>query len=61
MTAQPGGPERRVDLALREFIGKVIRYLKEGGDHANALMNMTEHGVPNEVQRRVLSGRATQR
>jgi len=59
MAAQVGGPDRRIDLALREFVGKVIRYLKEGGDHANALMNMTEHGVPNEVQRRVLSGRAT--
>jgi hypothetical protein len=61
MAAQVGGQDRRIDLALREFVGKVIRYLKEGGDHANALMNMTEHGVPAEVQRRVLSGRATQR
>jgi len=61
MPAQPDGPDLRVDLALREFIGKVIRYLREGGDRANALMNMIERGVPAEVQRRVLEGRAAPR
>ena len=61
MAAQPDGSDMRVDLALREFIGKVITYLREGGDHANALMNMIERGVPAEVQRRVLNGRATPR
>ncbi len=55
------GPDLRVDLALREFIGKVIRYLQQGGDHANAKMNMIERGVPPDVQRRVLSGNAVPR
>lgn len=55
------GAEQRIDLAMREFVGKIIVYLEAGGDHANAQMNMTENGVPVEVQRRVLSGRAARR
>lgn len=55
------GSEQRIDLLMREFVGKVIAYLEDGGDHANAKMNMTERGVPAEVQRRVLNGQAARR
>lgn len=53
------GPEKRLDLVTREFVGKIIAYLEDGGDRANARMNMIERGVPSEVQRRVLEGEAT--
>ncbi len=52
-------PDQRVDLAMRQFVGKIIEYLMEGGDHANAMMNMAERGVPYTVQRRVIEGNAT--
>lgn len=52
-------PDQRVDLTMRQFVGTIIEYLGRGGDHANALMNMTERGVPNDVQRRVVEGNAT--
>lgn len=55
------GPEQRIDLEMREFVGKIIAYLEGGGDHANARMNMTERGVPAEVQHRVLNGQAARR
>lgn len=48
--------ERRIDLAMRHFITEILRYLAHGGDQANARMNMTERGVPWEVQRRVIMG-----
>lgn len=48
----------RIDFMLRRFVSDIIQYLSNGGDHANALMNMIERGVPPEVQRRVLEGRA---
>lgn len=51
--------DQRVDLAMRQFVGKIIEYLMEGGDHANAMMNMSERGVPYPVQRRVIEGNAT--
>ncbi|MGL1833814.1 hypothetical protein ACKVEX_09420 [Rhodocyclaceae bacterium SMB388] len=53
------GPDQRIDFAMRQFVGKIIDYLMAGGDHANAMMNMTERGVPHEVQRRVIEGNAT--
>lgn len=53
------GIEMRVDWVMRQYVGTIIEYLAEGGDHANAQMNMTEHGVPQSVQHRVLEGRAT--
>lgn len=52
-------PDQRIDFAMRQFVGKIIEYLMAGGDHANAMMNMTERGVPYEVQRRVIEGNAT--
>ena len=54
-------PDQRVDLAMRAFIGKIIDYLRAGGDHANAMMNMSERGVPLHVQRRVVDGNAVPR
>jgi len=51
-------PDMRIDFMLRRFVSDIIQYLSNGGDHANALMNMIERGVPPEVQRRVLEGRA---
>ena len=51
--------EHRIDLAMRQYVGKVIEYLRQGGDHANAMMNMSEHGVPLDVQKRVIEGNAT--
>lgn len=51
--------DKRVDFEMREFVSKVIDYLHQGGDHANARMNMAEHSVPSHVQMRVLAGRAT--
>lgn len=50
---------QRVDLTMRQFVGSIIEYLTQGGDHANALMNMAERGVPQDVQRRVIAGNAT--
>lgn len=50
--------DMRIDLVLRRFVSDIIHYLSNGGDHANALMNMIERGVPPEVQQRVLEGRA---
>ncbi|HRQ57589.1 MAG TPA: hypothetical protein PLN31_09225 [Azoarcus taiwanensis] len=52
-------PDQRIDLVMRQFVGQIIEYLMLGGDHANARLNMTERGVPHEVQRRVLEGNAT--
>lgn len=52
-------PDQRIDLVMRQFVGQIIEYLMRGGDHANALLNMSERGVPQEVQRRVLGGNAT--
>lgn len=52
-------PDQRVDIVMRQFVGQIIDYLMSGGDHANALLNMNERGVPQEVQRRVLEGNAT--
>ena len=52
-------PDQRVDLVMRQFVGQIIEYLMRGGDHANALLNMSERGVPQDVQRRVLKGNAT--
>ena len=46
---------------MRAFIGKIIDYLRAGGDHANAMMNMSERGVPLHVQRRVVDGNAVPR
>jgi hypothetical protein len=50
--------DRRIDLAMRQYVGEILRYLASGGDHANARMNMNERGVPPEVQRRVIDGDA---
>ncbi|HRP97582.1 MAG TPA: hypothetical protein PL143_15175 [Rhodocyclaceae bacterium] len=50
--------ERRIDLAMRQYVAEILRYLAQGGDHANARMNMTERGVPAEVQQRVIDGDA---
>jgi hypothetical protein len=50
---------RRIDLAMRLYVGKIIDYLQSGGDHANARLNMTERSVPPEVQQRVIDGKAT--
>ena len=52
-------PDQRIDLVMRQFVGQIIDYLMRGGDHANALLNMSERGVPLDVQRRVLEGNAT--
>ncbi len=53
--------EKRRDLWMRRFVGKIIDYLMQGGDHANARLNMIEIGIPPDVQRRVLHGLATRR
>lgn len=53
------GVEMRVDWLMRQYVGEIIEYLARGGDHANAKMNMTERGVPAQVQDRVLRGKAT--
>lgn len=53
------GLEMRVDWVMRQYVGTIIQYLAQGGDHANAQMNMTERGVPVHVQRRVLEGSAS--
>ena len=50
--------EQRLDWSMRRFVSDVIQYLRHGGDHANARMNMTERGVPFAVQSRVLEGTA---
>ena len=55
----PNHNDLRIDLAMRQFIGDILRYLADGGDHANARMNMIERGVPLDVQQRVLDGKAT--
>ena len=49
-----GGIEMRVDWVMRQYVETIIQYLAQGGDHANARMNMTERGVPVHVQRRVM-------
>ncbi len=53
------GRDLRIDLAMREYVRRIIEYLAQGGDHANARMNMIENGVPEHVQARVLQGKAT--
>lgn len=55
---QQHSQDSRVDLLMRQFVAEIIRYISGGGDHANARMNMNERGVPHEVQRRVMDGRA---
>lgn len=51
--------DRRLDHALREYVNEIIVYLDKGGEPANARMNMIEHGVPPEVQSRVIEGKAS--
>lgn len=51
--------DRRLDHAMREYVNQIIVYLQEGGEPANARMNMMEHGVPPEVQMRVIEGKAS--
>lgn len=53
------GVELRNDWALRQYVGSIIAYLMRGGDRANARMNMNERGVPPDVQKRILEGRAS--
>ncbi len=52
------GQDLRLDYAMRDYVAKIIEYLSQGGDHANARMNMIENGVPAPVQARVLEGKA---
>lgn len=47
-------PEQRVDWAMRHYVDKITEYLAQGGEPANARMNMTERGVPFHVQQRML-------
>lgn len=51
--------DKRMDLLTRRFVSQIIEYLMEGGDHANARLNMTEHGVPGNIQKRVINGLAS--
>lgn len=51
--------DQRIDLAMRQYVAVIIEYLRTGGDHANAIMNMAERGVPADVQKRVIEGNAT--
>ncbi|HRP76600.1 MAG TPA: hypothetical protein PK725_09725 [Rhodocyclaceae bacterium] len=52
------GRDLRIDLAMRQYVRRIIEYLAQGGDIANARMNMIENGVPAHVQARVLEGKA---
>lgn len=52
------GRDLRIDLAMRQYVRRIIEYLAQGGDIANARMNMIENGVPSHVQARVLEGKA---
>lgn len=46
---------RRLDWYMRQFVDEVKDYLARGGEHANALHNLYERGVPVHVARRVIA------
>ncbi|QTQ37604.1 Uncharacterized protein ToN1_34870 [Aromatoleum petrolei] len=52
------GTEMRVDWVMRQYVETIIQYLARGGDRASARTNMTERGVPLQVQERVFEGHA---